>query len=753
MIAMIDHAEHFANRQFAPHVESFDKNNEYPIELFESMKSECLFGSTIPKFFGGLEENKQTGIQVTEELSSSSITLSSILHSYLPVCDYIIYFDTNEQKNKYLPLLGKRDLISAYADQGKNKENLESYEIILKHIDASLEKWSLSSTIEWIINLRNAHIFGASFCLRRNDDSRLSSIQSCAILIKKRADRLQIEKVWNRVSVKGVSLTPVTLSNYLIDIRNLIGKFNADGKKSVDLSYRYLSIVSSVFSIGIAKKLIEKLSFYLIQKTRNGITGNLIDEPVLRLKLEQLVTKFYAAQSLFNECCSNFYSVDKSKFTSCRLVLTETIKDILLTCLQLSAQSGYTFEFESERYLRDASSLTINHAATDISLNRPGHITLDESEIKEQNSSSIFLHYASKVLPHIRREFLLKATLEEQEHIIDAGYYRDTKIKLYLYDMTTKNPSGTFKDFLGCLTFAYCLQNGIDCICAQSSGNTAMSLIHYARKNPSIKLIQFYLKENSYKINSKFVPDNVILIEINSSEAEMKRILKRFSDLTNIPIMPNFNIQIEANQIRAYIVNDYSNQNKIPFNWYVQSLSSAFGPLGLYHGFKSINSPLLIPKLLGIQQQARCPYARALGFYNEPIDENIPLLEPTLFRSEPGDLVDKVKHILDTFGGKLKVLTNENFYQYIDEAISILSKNNIHITKMIDGNILEKAGIIALAATLHEINQNNLGSFSGDENILIGITGGTACPALEKPIPKFIFNENPTDEQLKLILQ
>jgi hypothetical protein len=373
-----------------------------------------------------------------------------------------------------------------------------------------------------------------------------------------------------------------------------------------------------------------------------------------------------------------------------------------------------------------------------------------------QNPSSIVLHYAPRVLPSFKREYLLQSTLEEQERIINTGYYRNSNIKLFLYDMTTLNPSATFKDFIACLTYSYCLQNNINLICAQSSGNTAMSLIHYARKNPSIKLIQFYITKNSYKINSTFVPDNVTLVEVNSTEAEMKRILKRFSELSGIISMPNYDLQVQANQIRAYFLNDYCTQNRVHFNWYVQALSSAYGPIGLYKGFKDIGEEILIPQFLGIQQQALCPFARALGYWDDTMNENddsIPLIEPTLFRTDPGELINKVKNILDTYGGKIKVLTNENFNQYLDEALSLLAINNIHITKTSDGNILEKAGILSLAATLHEIDNENYGVFSSNDNILIGITGGTACPATNKPKPNVMLKENPTDEQLKLILE
>lgn len=90
--------------------------------------------------------------------------------------------------------------------------------------------------------------------------------------------------------------------------------------------------------------------------------------------------------------------------------------------------------------------------------------------------------------------------------------------------MTTNNPSNTFKDTLGCVTFAHCVQNGIKMFCAQSSGNTAMSFIKYAA-HTGVKMILFYPLKNQYKIDPKDVGDNVTLIEIDATEPELKKIL------------------------------------------------------------------------------------------------------------------------------------------------------------------------------------------------------------------------------------
>ena len=801
MTDLIDDIKHFVNQKILPNVEYLDRSDIYPVELVEIMKSMGLFGLTIPQSYGGLEIDIVIRIKIIEELSGGWVSLCSMLDSHLRACDYIVNFGTNEQKDKYLPLLAKGDLIAAHANNEKNMKIIENYETCLKDTDDSSDNWILSGRKEWITNSRNADIFAISARFVGKD----VNVKTCVIFLEKNTNGLKVENNWNRMGVKGISLAPVTFKNCLVKKENIIGEFEYDGRAIIESSRVVLSMISSARSIGMAKKLIEKLSFYLLNRNRNGVIGSLAQEPVICLRLGQLISKYEAARALFNDCCLNLKNIDQFKLTSCSLFATETTKEIGISCVQLFGGAGYTSEYGIERYARDSLSSTIIHTSTDILSTQLGQLNLQNFKRKQANPNSFILNYTDYFSTNIKKEFLLKATLEEEERIINLGLYKNN-ISLFLYDMTTGNPNNSSKDVLACLTFAHCLQNNIHCFCAQSSDNITMSFIHYAIRNPSIKFILFYLPEHSYQININIVPNNIILIEVNSNELIMKDLVKRFTELTAILCMPTIDIQIDASQIRSHFIKDYSKKNQIDFSWYVQSLSNVIEPMGLYQGFANIQTDLQIPKFLGIEQQKN---------------------------SSSTEFINNIKNILDTHGGIIRVSTDDTFQQYVDEAVSLLAKNRVYITKTKDGNLFDKDGILALTTVLYEINhndnglfsendnglfsendnglfsendnglfsendnglfsendnglfsendnglfsendnglfsendnglfsendnglfsENDNGLFSENDNVLIGITGGTACPAIKIPKPQLILDENATDEQLKLILE
>jgi len=81
------------------------------------------------------------------------------------------------------------------------------------------------------------------------------------------------------------------------------------------------------------------------------------------------------------------------------------------------------------------------------------------------------------------------------------------------------------------------IQQGIPRICVQSSGNTATSVLKYAKKT-GLEVVLFYLNSNNYKLDPSLVPENVFLIEVVGTEKQLKANLAKFSELSQVPVRP-----------------------------------------------------------------------------------------------------------------------------------------------------------------------------------------------------------------------
>jgi hypothetical protein len=176
----------------------------------------------------------------------------------------------------------------------------------------------------------------------------------------------------------------------------------------------------------------------------------------------------------------------------------------------------------------------------------------------------------------------------------------------------------------------------------------------------------------------------------------------------------------------------------------VQSISAAFGPIGIYQVLRSGGAGVgPLPRFIGVQQAANCPMVQAwkgipsAGEVAE-VESTERLLNRVMYDGRPQThgTFEPLKRILKETDGDLTTVDHEAFFAWTSrsleggELVSQLGKAGIEITRR-GGDVLEKAGLVALVGTLAEIES---GSIPEGSRVLVCLTGGAATPdGLAKP--------------------
>ncbi|MCI0668817.1 MAG: pyridoxal-phosphate dependent enzyme [Methylococcaceae bacterium] len=340
---------------------------------------------------------------------------------------------------------------------------------------------------------------------------------------------------------------------------------------------------------------------------------------------------------------------------------------------------------------------------------------------------------------------LRAASIREGAALIEGAAYNGVEISLL--DLSTPNATGTFKDWVACVTIAKCIQNGTQIFVTQSSGNTGASLVTYAERH-GIRVIVFCPRSSRYKLPNCLKESRFsTLIEVQGSEREQKRITREFAELFDLPVLPNLEDQIDANKLRAYFLAD--SRWPRPFDWHVQALSSAYGIFGFYRGIEELGKCIVPPKLLGIQQEAVCPYFEFLSGRRPSASTAIPVIEPTLFRSNPPvELLAWMGSICRCYGGRVDRITNSEYADYSGAATGILEGAGLRIQSRSTGaepQVREQAGLIALAGCLRAIDQ---GTIKPGEAVLVAITGGLSGNWDGGVVPRWMIHGDCTTDRL-----
>src|SRR5687767_3449976 len=103
----------FVDREVIPVADEMEHQDEYPEKIVEQMKEMGLFGVTIPEEYGGLGQSLTLYALIGVELSRAWMSLSGIMNTHFMTGYLIKKHGSEEQKQKYLPMLATGEVRAA----------------------------------------------------------------------------------------------------------------------------------------------------------------------------------------------------------------------------------------------------------------------------------------------------------------------------------------------------------------------------------------------------------------------------------------------------------------------------------------------------------------------------------------------------------------------------------------------------------------------------------------------------------------
>ena len=340
-----------------------------------------------------------------------------------------------------------------------------------------------------------------------------------------------------------------------------------------------------------------------------------------------------------------------------------------------------------------------------------------------REESSVLLRYAAHVRD-LSPLAIASCSIAEGARIVALPGYRDVAIDVL--DLSTLTATGTFKDWVACLTVATCRERELPVFLSESSGNTGNALSLYASR-AGIRCVILYPAGSRGKIRDYTAAlPHVRLIEVRASEAVIKSRLAGISGRSGVPWLPAMDIQLESNKLRAYFLRDAARELSRDWDWHAQALSSGYGVFGFYQGVAEIEAEggpaaMRAPRLLGVQQEAVSPYAQAIA--GLPAADGSDMVEPTLFRTAPPEaFVGEIRRICTQAGGTVVRVPNVEFFAREPAAIALLESGGIGVEQdPLTASPRERAGLYALAGVMQAADA---GTIEPGSRVLVVFTGG-----------------------------
>lgn len=328
------------------------------------------------------------------------------------------------------------------------------------------------------------------------------------------------------------------------------------------------------------------------------------------------------------------------------------------------------------------------------------------------------------------KNWLQKTSIREGAQIFPLLTYRG--VNIFILDETSLMHTRTLKSIDGCITIAKCKLHGYEKVKFESGGNTGTALTRYGVQ-AGLETFLFLPEENHSLLNSKVFESKKAHLIAVKKPGLVKQATHLFGKENGIQHIPETVWRYEASRFRGFFILEHILE-KGGFDWITQTISAAFGPIGIYWVLRGLREEIhQIPPFLGIQQEANSPMYKAWKTNKVPteldqVNSTKGLLTKVMYDVKPQTYgtYEGLKDLLIHHGGDLTTINHAEFGDFLEKHFdgkNVLEQFRDHGIEISfsSGEVIEKTGLIALAGTLKAINQ---GIIARGSKVLCCLTSG-----------------------------
>lgn len=350
----------FVNAEIAPLAADIDRNDQFPLDLWQKMGDLGLLGITVPEEFGGAGMGYLEHVIAMEEISrgSASVGLAYGAHSNLCV-NQIKLNGTQEQKERYLPKLISGEHVGALAmsEAGAGSDVVSMRLAAVKKGDT----YVLNGTKMWITNGPDADVLVVY--AKTSPEKQHQGIT--AFLIEKSMPGFSTSPKLDKLGMRGSPTCELVFTDCVVPEENILGQLDR-GVAVLMSGLNFERLVLTGGPLGIMSACMDVVLPYIHERQQFG-------QPIGMFELMQgKIADMYAAWSA---CRSYTYTVAKAADSGGNirkdaaaviLFASEKATWMALEAIQSLGGNGYINDFPTGRLLRDAKLYEIGAGTSEI---------------------------------------------------------------------------------------------------------------------------------------------------------------------------------------------------------------------------------------------------------------------------------------------------------------------------------------------------------------------------------------------------
>ena len=352
-------AAQFAREEIQPATPAIEAKE--PGSMASMLRKAAELGFTavdVPDEYGGLGMDKVTSTVVVDQLSIlASFSTAFGAHTGIGTLP-LLWYGTEEQKQRYLPKLASCEWIAAYglseASSGSDAMNIRARATL----SADGAHYILNGEKHWITNCGIADLYTVF--------AKIDGEQFSAFLVERTMPGLSVGAEEHKLGIRGSSTCPLVFQDCKIPKENLLG----EAGKGHHIAFNVLNsgrLRLGVACLGGARHALAHMIRYA--KERRAFGKTIAEMGLIQQKISASAARLYAAESMAYRTAGMIDARQSGHGTGggarsiaeyaveCSILKVYGSEMLTLVCDELVATMGgygYVEEYPAERYYRDA---------------------------------------------------------------------------------------------------------------------------------------------------------------------------------------------------------------------------------------------------------------------------------------------------------------------------------------------------------------------------------------------------------------
>ncbi|MGE0103592.1 MAG: acyl-CoA dehydrogenase family protein [Blastocatellales bacterium] len=351
----------FMDKEVIPNHDKLE-SKDYEIQrmLIKQAADLGLINSSIPEKYDGLELDHVSNMLIAENLSGQASfatgfgATSSI--GLLP----IVYFGTDEQKQKYLPKIGSGEWVSAYCLSESSSGSDALGAKATARLSEDGKHWILNGEKMWITNGGFADVFTV---FAKVDGDKFS-----AFIVERGDPGVSNGNEEHKLGQRGSSTTPLIMQDAKIPKDRLLGEV---GKGHL-IAFNVLNfgrIKMGAGSVGGAKRVLSMAAKYAAE--RRQFNRPIASFGAIKYKLAEMLTRLFACESAVYRTAGMIEAREENIDKSNPVEILKAIEEYAIECamikvagteilfycadenVQIHGGNGFTEDYPAEGVYRD----------------------------------------------------------------------------------------------------------------------------------------------------------------------------------------------------------------------------------------------------------------------------------------------------------------------------------------------------------------------------------------------------------------